>query len=274
MKNVQVNQIVFGKGQPLNFILGPCVMESRDHVLFMAEKIKTIFRTIPNQLVFKSSFDKANRTAIDSFRGLGIDEGLKVLQEVKERFDLNVITDIHEPEQAAIAAEVVDILQIPAFLCRQTDLVVAAAKTGKTVNIKKAQYLAPMDMVHVVRKVEACGNENILLTERGTSFGYGGLVTDFRAIPMMQQTGYPVIFDATHSAQVPGGKTTGGMREFIPLMARAAIAAGCNGIFMETHDDVVRAKSDKETQFPLDRLEKLVFHLIDLYNKIQDLDRE
>ena len=272
MKNVKVNNIVFGEKQPLNFMLGPCVMESRDHVLFMAEKIKNIFREMPNQLIFKSSFDKANRTSIDSFRGLGIDEGLKVLQEVKDIFEVSVVTDIHEPGQAKIAAEVVDILQIPAFLCRQTDLVVAAAKTGKTLNIKKAQYLAPMDIAHVVKKAESSGNENILLTERGTTFGYSGLVTDFRAVPIMQSTGYPVIYDATHSAQVPGGSTTGGMREYIPMMSRAAIAAGCNGIFMETHDNVDQAKSDKGTQFPLDQLEKLVLDLIELHKKIQELN--
>jgi len=272
MKNISVNNIIFGKNQPLNFMLGPCVMESRDHVLYMAEKIQNIFHDMPNQLIFKSSFDKANRTSIESFRGLGIDEGLKVLQEVKETFGVSVITDIHEPVQAAMAAEVVDILQIPAFLCRQTDLVVAAAKTGKPINIKKAQYLAPMDISHVVKKVEATGNENILLTERGTSFGYGGLVTDFRAVPMMQSNGYPVIYDATHSAQVPGGSTTGGMREYIPMMSRAAIAAGCNGIFMETHDNVDQAKSDRGTQFPLDQLKKLIFDLVELHEKIQELD--
>lgn len=272
MKNVKVNNIVFGEHQPLNFILGPCVMESRDHVMFMAEKIIHIFRDMPNQLIFKSSFDKANRTSIDSFRGLGIEKGLPVLQEVKNTFGVSVITDIHEPSQAAMVAEVVDILQVPAFLCRQTDLVVAAAKTGKPVNIKKAQYLAPADMVHVVKKMEASGNKNILLTERGTSFGYGGLVTDFRSVPIMQQCGYPVIFDATHSAQVPGGITTGGQREFIPMMSRAAVAAGCNGIFMETHDNVDQAKSDKGTQFPLDQLEKVVQDLIELHEKIQELN--
>lgn len=273
MKNVNVNNVIFGENQPLNFMLGPCVMESRDHVLFMAEKINHIFRDKPNQLIFKSSFDKANRTSIDSFRGLGIDEGLEVLQEVKDKFGVSVITDIHEPSQAAIAAEVVDILQIPAFLCRQTDLIVAAAITGKPVNIKKAQYLAPMDIIHVVKKMEASGNENILLTERGTTFGYGGLVTDFRAVPMMQSTGYPVIYDATHSAQVPGGSTTGGMREYIPMMSRAAVAAGCNGIFMETHDNVDHAKSDRGTQYPLDHLEKLVLDLVDLDEKIKELDK-
>ncbi len=272
MKQVKINNIVFGENQPLNFMLGPCVMESRDHVLFMAEKLKAIFKNMPNQLIFKSSFDKANRTSIDSYRGLGIDEGLRVLEDVKNEFDVSVITDIHEASQAQFAAEVVDILQIPAFLCRQTDLVVAAAKTGKPINIKKAQYLAPADIVHVVKKVEAFGSHSILLTERGTTFGYGGLVTDFRSVPIMQSTGYPVIFDATHSAQVPGGSTTGGQREFIPMMSRAAVAAGCNGIFMETHDNVDQAKSDKGTQYPLDQVEKLVKDLIELHKKIQELN--
>ncbi len=272
INKVTINTVSFGANEPLNFILGPCVMESRDHVLFMAEKLKNIFKDRPDQLIFKSSFDKANRTSIDSYRGVGLENGLRIFEEVKQKFDLPVITDIHEPYQAKIAAEVVDILQIPAFLCRQTDLVVAAANTGKPLNIKKAQYLAPMDMTHVVKKAESTGNKNILLTERGTSFGYGGLVTDFRSIPMMQETGYPVIYDATHSAQVPGGETTGGQREYIPMMARAAVAAGCNGIFMETHDNVSTAKSDKETQFPLEKLGNLVTQLINLSTVIQDLN--
>ena len=273
IKPVKINNITFGAGQLLNFILGPCVMENRDHVMFMAEKLAEMFRDMPEQLIFKSSFDKANRTSIDSFRGVGLDEGMKIFAEVKKQFGLSTITDIHEPQQATIAAEVVDVLQIPAFLCRQTDLVIAAGKTGKAVNVKKAQYLAPMDMIHAVKKIESTGNESILLTERGTSFGYGGLVTDFRAVPIMQKTGYPVIYDATHSAQVPGGSTTGGRREYIPMMSRAAVAAGCNGIFMETHDNVDQAKSDKGTQFPVEQLEKLVSDLIELHEKIQELDR-
>ncbi len=274
IKKVKINKTLFGADQPLNFILGPCVMESRDHVMFMAERLAEIFRNMPERLIFKSSFDKANRTSIDSFRGVGLKAGMKIFTEVKEQFGFSTITDIHSPNQAAIAAEVVDVLQIPAFLCRQTDLVVAAGNTGKAVNLKKAQYLAPMDMVHVVKKVESTGNESILLTERGASFGYGGLVTDFRAVPIMQKTGYPVIYDATHSAQVPGGSTTGGMREYIPLMSRAAVAAGCNGIFMETHDNVDEAKSDKGTQLPVDQLENLIQELIELHGKIEELNRK
>ncbi|MFP4548304.1 MAG: 3-deoxy-8-phosphooctulonate synthase [Fidelibacterota bacterium] len=272
IKKVKINKTLFGADQPLNFILGPCVMESRDHVMVMAEKLAEIFRDMPERLIFKSSFDKANRTSIDSFRGVGLDAGMKIFTEVKEQFGFSTITDIHEPRQASIAAEVVDVLQIPAFLCRQTDLVVAAGNIGKAVNLKKAQYLAPMDMVHAVKKVESTGNESILLTERGTSFGYGGLVTDFRAVPIMQKTGYPVIYDATHSAQVPGGNTTSGMREYIPMMSRAAVAAGCNGIFMETHDNVGEAKSDKETQIPVDQLDNLIQELIELHEKIQELN--
>ena len=274
IKKVKINKTLFGADQPLNFILGPCVMESRDHVMFMAERLAEIFRNMPERLIFKSSFDKANRTSIDSFRGVGLEAGMKIFAEVKEQFGFSTITDIHSPNQAAIAAEVVDVLQIPAFLCRQTDLVVAAGNTGKAVNLKKAQYLAPMDMVHVVKKVESTGNESILLTERGASFGYGGLVTDFRAVPIMQKTGYPVIYDATHSAQVPGGSTTGGMREYIPLMSRAAVAAGCNGIFMETHNNVDEAKSDKGTQLPVDQLENLIQELIELHGKIEELNRK
>ena len=274
IRNIKINNIAFGAGQLLNFILGPCVMESREHVMLMADKISEIFKDIPNQLVFKSSFDKANRTSIDSFRGLGIDEGLRVFEELKKQLGLTILTDIHEPIQAETVAEVVDILQIPAFLCRQTDLVVAAAKTGKAVNLKKAQYLAPADIGHVVKKAEAAGNHSLLLTERGTSFGYNGLVTDFRSIPIMQETGYPVIYDATHSAQVPGGSTTRGMRKYIPMMSQAAVAAGCNGIFMETHDNIDQAKSDKATQFPLEQLEMTVCNLIQLHQKIQELNAE
>ncbi|MCH2650283.1 MAG: 3-deoxy-8-phosphooctulonate synthase, partial [Candidatus Marinimicrobia bacterium] len=214
-------------------------------------------------VVYKSSFDKANRTSISSFRGLGMDEGLAILYKVKSETGIPVLTDIHEPSQAVAAGEVADVLQIPAFLCRQTDLLIAAAKTGKPVNVKKGQFLAPWDMKNVVTKLEESGCKNILLTDRGTQFGYNNLVADMRAIPLMQEFGYPVIFDATHSAQLPGGdgSTTAGMRDMIPTLAKSAVAAGCNGLFMEIHDNVNEAKSDAATQWPLDQLESLLTDL-------------
>ncbi len=271
IKNINIKNIIFGKNQPLRFILGPCVIESRDHVMFMAEKLKNIFKNNSESLVFKASFDKANRTSIDSFRGPGLQEGLKILQEVKEQFELPVITDVHVSDQVKVAAEVMDALQIPAFLCRQTDLLIAAGESGLPINIKKGQFLAPSDMKHTVKKIESTGNNSILLTERGSSFGYSGLIMDVRSIPIMQKNGYPVIFDATHSAQIPGGMTTGGNREFIPHMCKAAVAAGCNGIFLETHDNVDFAKSDKGTQYPLSEIEQLINQLNILSETVRNL---
>lgn len=261
-KIVTVKNVSFG-GDPLPVIAGPCVIESRDHALFMAESIKNICDQLGLPLVFKSSFDKANRTSGQSFRGLGMDEGLAILSAVKKNLDLPVLTDIHHPEQAAVVAEVADILQIPAFLCRQTDLLEAAAKTGKIINVKKGQFLSPWKTDSIVGKIENAGNKNILLTDRGTSFGYESLIADMRAIPVMKKSGYPVIFDATHSAQNPGtaGKNTGGDREFIPTLAKAAVAAGTDGIFMEVHDNPPMAKSDAATQWPLDKLEELLITL-------------
>lgn len=262
MKNVIINNVTFGtKG--LSLIAGPCVIESKDHALKMAESIKSISDKVGIPVVYKSSFDKANRTSITSFRGLGIDNGLEILAEVKEQIGLPILTDIHIPSHAKKVAEVADILQIPAFLCRQTDLLIAAAETGKIVNVKKGQFLAPWDMKNVVQKLEDAGCENILLTDRGTQFGYNNLVADMRSIPIMQEFGRPIIFDATHSAQLPGGdgKTTAGMREMIPTLAKAAVASGCNGLFMEVHDNVEKAKSDATTQWPLSRLEELLIQL-------------
>ena len=262
MKNVSIQKVVFGSGN-LGLIAGPCVIESNDHAIIMANAIQDISGRIGLPLVYKSSFDKANRTSISSFRGLGMDEGLAILNKVKSETGIPVLTDIHEPSQAVATGEVADVLQIPAFLCRQTDLLVAAAKTGKPVNVKKGQFLAPWDMKNIVTKLEESGCENILLTDRGTQFGYNNLVADMRAIPLMQEYGYPVIFDATHSAQLPGGdgSTTAGMREMIPTLAKSAIAAGCNGIFMEIHNNVSEAKSDSATQWPLDQLESLLINL-------------
>ncbi|MEA1880810.1 MAG: 3-deoxy-8-phosphooctulonate synthase [Candidatus Marinimicrobia bacterium] len=256
---VNAGGVSFG-GDGLPIIAGPCVIESRDHSLSMAEAIANVCEKVGVSLVFKSSFDKANRTSGDSFRGPGMDEGLSILSEIKESVGVPVLTDIHHPEQAATVAEVADILQIPAFLCRQTDLIEAAAKTGKTVNVKKGQFLSPWKVNSIVEKLVNAGNENILLTDRGTTFGYESLVSDMRSIPVMKETGYPVIFDATHSAQIPGasGGNTGGAREFIPTLAKAAVAAGADGIFMEVHDNVDEAKSDAPTQWPLDQLEDLL----------------
>jgi len=261
---VSINKIFIGGRHPLVFILGPCVIESRDHCLKMAERLKTLSETQKFPFIFKSSYDKANRTSVNSFRGPGLDEGLKILQEVRTQFQVPVLTDIHEPSHAKPVAEVVDVLQIPAFLCRQTDLLIAAGQTGKPVNLKKGQFVSPFDMIYPIRKIESTGNRGILLTERGACFGYGNLVTDARSIPIMQETGYPVIFDATHSAQIPGGTITGGDRKYIPTLTKAMVAAGCDGIFMEVHDKVDEAKSDRATQFPLDELPDLLHKLIEL----------
>ncbi len=259
---IHTGNISFG-GEELPIIAGPCVIESRDHSLFMAEAIANICSKIGLPFVFKSSFDKANRTSGDSYRGPGMEEGLQILSDVKDAVGVPVLTDVHYPYQAVSAAEVVDILQIPAFLCRQTDLVVAAAKTGKIVNVKKGQFLSPWKIGSIVEKIERSGGNKILLTDRGTTFGYESLVSDMRSIPIMQKTGYPVIFDATHSTQMPGsgGGNTGGAREYIPTLAKAAVAAGVNGLFMEIHDNVEAAKSDAATQWPLDQLNDLLISL-------------
>ena len=259
MKKVNVdNQVTFSEDS-LGLIVGPCVIESRDHALRMSNALVEIAYEADINLIYKSSFDKANRSSIDSKRGPGIDEGLTIMEEVKRDTGLPVLTDIHESSQADIVKEVIDVIQIPAFLCRQTDLLVAAAETGKIVNIKKGQFLAPWDMQQVVDKVKDI-NDNLLLTDRGTQFGYNNLVADMRAIPIMKQTGFPVVFDATHSVQLPGGngKTSGGMREMIPYLAKAATAAGCNGLFFEVHDNPEKAYSDAGTQFPLSEFANLL----------------
>lgn len=262
---IRVSNIEFG-GDSLPVIAGPCVIESLDHSLKMAESIKAICENLDIPFIFKSSFDKANRTSVVSFRGPGFDEGMRILQKVKETVGVPVLTDIHWPEQAEPVSEVVDILQIPAFLCRQTDLLLAAGETGKCINVKKGQFMAPWDMKNLLKKIESTGNTSILLTERGVSFGYNNLVSDIRSIPFLQQTGYPVIFDATHSAQYPGGlgNRSGGDRDMIPGLAKAAVAAGCDAIFLEVHDNVELAKSDAATQWPLDRTEKLLQVLKDI----------
>ena len=251
-------------------IAGPCVIESEEMVLSIAGKMKEITDRLGIPYTFKASFDKANRTSLSSFRGPGIDEGLRILKKVKDTYGLPVCTDIHEPWQAAPAAEVADILQIPAFLCRQTDLLVAAAKTGRCVNIKKAQFLAPWDMKNCVEKVRQSGNENVMLCERGTSFGYNTLVVDMTGLRVMKEFGVPVIFDATHSVQKPGGNgtSTGGNREFVEYLAKAAVAVGVDGLFMETHPDPDSAKSDGPNMVPLSGMEALLKKLIRVYDAV------
>jgi 2-dehydro-3-deoxyphosphooctonate aldolase (KDO 8-P synthase) len=259
-------EIVIGNRLPLAFILGPCVIESRDHALRTAGFLSEIGARRGIPLVYKSSFDKANRTSGSSFRGMGLGEALPILEAVKCETGLPVTTDVHEREQCAIAAEVVDILQIPAFLSRQTDLLVAAAQTGRVVNVKKGQFLAPWDMKNVAAKLDQAGASGVLLTERGTSFGYNTLVVDMRGLPIMAETGKPVIFDATHSVQQPGGRgeSSGGQREYAPVLARAAVAVGVAGVFIETHEDPDSAPSDGANMIPLAEIDALVGELMAL----------
>jgi len=265
-KAVRIGGVTLANDAPLAVFAGPCAMESRDHALEMASALKETAARLGVGLIFKTSYDKANRTSLSSGRGVGLDKALAVFAEVRERLGLPVVTDVHAAEQCAPVAEVVDVLQIPAFLCRQTDLLVAAAKTGKVVKVKKGQFLAPWDMKNVVGKVLGAGNPNILLTERGVSFGYNTLVSDMRALPIMAETGCPVVFDATHSVQQPGGQggTTGGDRRFVPVLARAAVAVGVAGLFIETHEAPDRAPSDGPNMVPLAEFEGLLRQLRDL----------
>ena len=253
----------FGNDLPVAFILGPCQMESRSHALMMAAAIRETATLAGVQAVFKASYDKANRTSLSGRRGIGMAAALEVFAEIRETHGMPVLTDVHEAGHCAAVAEVCDILQIPAFLCRQTDLLVAAAQTGRVVNIKKGQFLAPWDMAHVAAKVTGSGNPDVLLTERGASFGYNTLVTDFRSLPIMAATGAPVIFDATHSVQQPGGLggSSGGQREFVPVLARAAVAVGVAGVFIETHDDPANAPSDGPNMVPIGELGALLASL-------------
>jgi 2-dehydro-3-deoxyphosphooctonate aldolase (KDO 8-P synthase) len=266
VRPVHAGPVGFGSGQPLAFILGPCVIESEAHAVDLAVAVAEIGARIGVPIVFKASFDKANRTSLSSFRGPGLTEGLRVLAKAKARTRLPILTDIHESSQAGPAAEVADILQIPAFLSRQTDLLVAAAKTGRVVNAKKGQFLAPKDMRHVVAKVTESGNDKVLVTERGASFGYNNLVVDPRAFPMLRALGYPVIFDVTHSLQLPGAGdgVTSGLAEYIEPMAQAGVAAGVDGVFMEIHEEPSRARSDAANALRLDRLEPLLRRLVAL----------
>jgi 2-dehydro-3-deoxyphosphooctonate aldolase (KDO 8-P synthase) len=262
---VTVGSVKFGNTLPISIIAGPCALESRAHALEVATALKEIAGRLGIGLVYKTSFDKANRTSGSAGRGIGLAQALPIFAEIRSSLGLPVLTDVHEPAQCAEAAQAVDILQIPAFLCRQTDLLLAAAATGKVVNVKKGQFLAPWDMANVVSKITGGGNPNVLLTERGVSFGYNTLVSDMRALPIMAQTGAPVIFDATHSVQQPGGQGTssGGQREFVPVLARAAVAVGVAGVFIETHPDPDSAPSDGPNMVPLRAFEALVKRLMD-----------
>ena len=255
----------FGADLPLALIAGPCQLESRAHALEMASALKEIAARREIGLVFKTSYDKANRTSAAGARGLGLEAALPIFAEIRETLGLPVLTDVHEPGQCAIAAQAVDVLQIPAFLCRQTDLLVAAARTGRVVNVKKGQFLAPWDMANVVAKITGAGNADVLVTERGASFGYNTLVSDMRALPILARTGAPVIFDATHSVQQPGGQgaASGGEREFVPVLARAAVAVGVAGVFIETHQDPDHAPSDGPNMVPLEDMEALLRRLVE-----------
>ena len=264
MRDVEVGKLKIGNDRPLTIIAGPCQLESRDHAMGIARHMAEACARAGAQYVFKASYDKANRTSLSGRRGPGIDEGLRILDDVRREIDCPVLTDIHGAEQCSAAAQAADILQIPAFLCRQTDLLLAAGETGAVINVKKGQFLAPWDMPNVVAKIESTGNRRILLTERGASFGYNTLVTDMRSLPIMAQTGYPVVMDATHSVQQPGGQggSSGGQREFAPVMARAAVSLGIAAVFIETHEDPDNAPSDGPNMIPLDRMERLVASLM------------
>jgi 2-dehydro-3-deoxyphosphooctonate aldolase (KDO 8-P synthase) len=265
-QRVTAGSVSLGGGAPLVLIAGPCVIESDEHASMLAESLSKIASRCGVPLIFKASYDKANRTSLKSFRGPGIEEGLRVLDGIKKRLGVPILTDIHEANQAAPAAEVADVLQIPAFLSRQTDLLVAAARTGRTVNIKKGQFLAPADMKHAIGKVTDTGNAQVFVTERGFSFGYNNLVVDMRAFPMLRSLGYPVVYDATHSLQLPGGGdgVTAGQVQYIEPLAAAAVAAGVDGLFVEVHDHPARAKSDAQNALPLERLEPLLRRLLRL----------
>jgi 2-dehydro-3-deoxyphosphooctonate aldolase (KDO 8-P synthase) len=266
MKTITVGDLKIANNLPLVIIAGPCQMESRQHALEMATALKEMTDKLGVGLIYKTSYDKANRTSIKGARGIGLDKSLEIFQEIRSTLGCPVTTDVHSPEQCAIVAEVVDVLQIPAFLCRQTDLLAAAAKTGKVVNIKKGQFLAPWDMANIIKKMESFGNTNIMACERGVTFGYNRLVVDMRSFPIMAKTGYPVVFDATHSVQEPGGQgeSTGGQREFAPILARAAVSIGVAAVFMETHQDPDHAPSDGPNMIFLKDMPEIIAQLKEL----------
>jgi 2-dehydro-3-deoxyphosphooctonate aldolase (KDO 8-P synthase) len=266
MKHIKIGNVTIGNDLPFVLIAGPCQMESRDHALMMAEKLINITKKLNIPFIYKSSFDKANRTSLNTKRGIGLENSLAIFSEIKQKFGCPVLTDVHNEAQCAEVASVVDVLQIPAFLCRQTDLLIAAAKTSKVINVKKGQFLAPWDMKNVAAKVSESGNDNVILTDRGTCFGYNTLISDMRGLHTMAETGYPVVIDATHSIQQPGGMggVSGGQRHFVPVIARAAIAVGVAGIFMETHQDPDNAPSDGPCMVVLDDMEDLLKKLVAL----------
>lgn len=272
MHKFKVGGVEMGQGAPLFFIAGPCVIESEAHALGIAERLAEAAGELRVPLIFKASYDKANRSSVKSFRGPGMKEGLRILAQVKKKTELPILTDVHEPVQAAAAAEVCDVIQIPAFLCRQTDLLIAAGKTGRAVNVKKGQFVSPWEMANVVEKIASTGNEKIIVTERGAMFGYQNLVVDMRAFPILRKLGYPVVFDVTHSVQLPGGegKSSGGQPEFIEPLARAGVAAGVDGVFMEVHDNPAKALSDGANALALGKFKSLVEKL----TKIAALVRE
>jgi 2-dehydro-3-deoxyphosphooctonate aldolase (KDO 8-P synthase) len=273
MPSVQIGKFTVGKGQRLTLISGPCIIESREHAIECAQRLVNIVANKEVNLVFKASYDKANRTSYHSFRGPGLEQGLAILQEIKDRFGIPVLADVHLPSEVEPASKVLDILQIPAFLCRQTDLVVEAAKTGKPLHIKKGQFMAPWDMQNIVEKAKASGNSQVILCDRGSSFGYNNLVSDMRCLAIMASFGVPVSFDASHSVQLPGGlgTATGGQREFIPLLARCAIAAGVDALFLETHPNPPKALSDSASVFPLDELGPLLDVLLSLHETVRSI---
>jgi 2-dehydro-3-deoxyphosphooctonate aldolase (KDO 8-P synthase) len=270
-REVRVGNIIIGGKTPLAFIAGPCVIEDEASVLRTAGKLKQYSETMGIPIIFKSSYDKANRTSVNSFRGPGIKQGLAILNKVRNETGLPVISDVHSADEAEEAAQVLDILQIPAFLCRQTDLIIAAARTGRPVNVKKGQFLAPLDARNIIDKFLSTGNNNIMITERGVTFGYNNLVVDMRSIPIMRDFGFPVVYDATHSVQLPGGQgsCSGGQREFIETLARAAVSAGCDAVFMEVHEDPDRAPCDGPNMLPLERFAVLAQRLTELHRLIK-----
>jgi len=270
--HVRIGSLDLANDRPLALIAGPCQLESRQHALEMSHALKELCDGLGLGLIYKTSFDKANRSSVATARGLGMDKSLPILAEVRESLGVPVLTDVHEPEQCAAVAEAVDVLQIPAFLCRQTDLLLAAGRTGRAINVKKGQFLAPWDMKNVVAKIESTGNRNVLVCERGVSFGYNTLVSDMRALPILAETGCPVVFDATHSVQQPGGQgaTSGGQREFVPVLARAAVAVGVAAVFMETHQDPDKAPSDGPNMVPLKSMRGLLQTLMEFDRLAKD----
>lgn len=272
MKKIPVKNFWIGEKEPLAVMCGPCVIESEGHTLKLAEMLKQIFSKRKMNFIFKASYDKANRSSINSFRGPGLEEGMRILEKVRQELDVAVVTDVHTVEEAKIVGKLLDCVQIPAFLCRQTDLIYEAAKTGAVISVKKGQFMAPLDMKNVVQKIHSAHNEKVLLVERGVSFGYNNLICDMRSIPLMQSLGVPVCFDATHAVQLPGGlgEKSGGERHFIPLLAKAAIAAGANALFLEAHSDPKNAKSDSETVFDIQHLPNLLDQIEKLYALLQE----